>query len=331
MAVSKRLRRSRIGGRPPRSACPSLQSESDCAGNGNTDCKWNAKLSKCRKAPAKRASKKRVVKEIMSRKPIKHESSWVENNEDNIKPEKRAVLAGTKQMVDLQNYDTVINDQEAGYRNHGVFIYYNNGLHPLSWYPDGYGSLPEWVETRKEDCGYSYFNDRLIDHNQFVPFKTSDWKIGSSKTTKANPFKNAYTHVEITTKLMRKDGAKCDLVVPVMISAPWLGGPTDDVREIGSSLSSKHYVDRFEYRNGDMLEIKYIYDKDFKPILEQLPQSAVIIPPSALKKAEKLINDSLKAYFKANKYVYFNADGPCLFSDDGFLSDKKRFFKVIPL
>ena len=58
MSISNRFltrRRSR-GGRPHQYSCPTLKSETDCA--GKAECKWNASLSKCRKAPAKRISKK---------------------------------------------------------------------------------------------------------------------------------------------------------------------------------------------------------------------------------------------------------------------------------
>jgi hypothetical protein len=269
---------------------------------------------------------------IQSHKPISHDSYWEEKYEDNITPEQRAVLANTRQIANLQNYDTVINSAEAGYRNQGVFIYYNNGLHPLSRYPDDYGSLPEWVETRKEDCGYSYFSDALIDHNEYVPFKTSDWEIGPSKITEANPFKYAYTYVYVATKLMRKDGAQCDLVVPVFISAPWLGGPTDDVKYLGGGSGNGNYnVEYLQCKNGDNLEIKYNYDIDGNQILFQPPQSAVIIPPNALENAKKLVNDNLKAYFSANNYVYFITNGPCLFLDDSVLTDKSGFKKVIVL
>jgi len=268
---------------------------------------------------------------IQSSKPMAHESWWEENREDNITPEQRAVLAETRKMDNLQNYDTVINSSTAGYRNNGVFIYYNNGLHPLSGYPDDYGSLPDWVETRKEDCGYSYFSDQLIDHNEYVPFKTSDWEIGPSKITEANPFKYAYTYVYVTTKLMRKDGAQCDLVVPVFISAPWLGGPTDDVKFFGGGGNGNYYSEYLQCKNGDHLEIKYNYDIDRNQILLQPPQSAVVIPHNVLEKAKKLVNDSLKAYFTANNYVYFITNGPCLFLDESVLTDKSGFIKVIVL
>ena len=317
----KKCRKSR-----KRAECPQLKIESDCIQNQN--CSWRSNTKKC--------SKKRARKVILTRKPISHESFWNENYSEKITPENRAVLAGTRGMINLQNYDTVINSQERGYRNDGVYIYYNNGLHPLSKNPDEYGSLPEWVETYKEDCGYSYFYDGLIDHNQLVPFKTSDWKIGSSKIMEVNPFRYAYTHVDVTTKLTRKDGAECNLVVPVMISAPWLGGPTGDVKDVGGGDEDNYNVEKFLYKNGAGLKLKYIRDKDRNKILIQPPQSDVIIPSSALEKAEKLVNHSLKSYFEATEYVYFNASGPCLFADDNVtinnvITDKNGFRKVIML
>ena len=266
-----------------------------------------------------------------TRKPMAHNSYWNENDQDNIVPEERAVLAGTVRMVNLQNYDTVINQKQAGYRNNGVFIYYNNGLHPLSRYPDDYGSLPEWVETHKEDCGYSYFSDYLIDHNNCVPFKTSDWKIGPSNTTEIKPFKFSYTYVNVKTQLTRTDGAECTLVVPVMISAPWLGGPIDDIRSDGSYSSSEENIEKYTYRNGKKLELKFTYDEDYNPVFTQPLNSPVIIPLSTLKEAEKLVNDSLKTYFKKEKYVYFDANGPCLFNEENLLYDEQMFQKVIQL
>ena len=68
MSKTSKLRRDGGG---TRSVCPSLKSEGICA--GNAVCKWNATLSKCRKARAKRVSiksslssdvKKQISKEI---------------------------------------------------------------------------------------------------------------------------------------------------------------------------------------------------------------------------------------------------------------------------
>jgi hypothetical protein len=268
---------------------------------------------------------------MQSREPIRHFSSWLKNSEDT--PENRAVRAGISQM-NLQNFDTVINEQEVGDRNQGVYIYYNNGLHPLSTHPDDYGTLPEWVETRKEDCGYSYFDDSswqkggpLIDHNTYVPFKTSDWEIGPSQITEANPFSYAYTYVDVTTKLTRRDGAECNVVIAVMISAPSLGGPTDDVREVAGGSENGHNYEVFQYTNGNTLDIDYVYDENRNKTLLEPPVSDIIIPDSVVKIAEKLINDSLKAHFSEHQYVYFDAKSPCLFSGDEIF----RFIKVIPL
>ena len=69
---------------------------------------------------------------------------------------------------DFQDYDVIVNKNKSGYRNEGVYIYYDNKIHTLSDCPDDYGSLPEWVELRKEDLGYSYFSDDLIYHNRYI-------------------------------------------------------------------------------------------------------------------------------------------------------------------
>ena len=267
-----------------------------------------------------------------SRKPRSHESKWTENTK--ITPEIRALRANTRKML-IENYDIVINTNESGFRNYGKFIYYNNGLHHLSSYPDGYGSLPKWVVPFKGDCGFSYFKNYLIDHNSWVPFKTSDWEIGPSKVTEAKPFKYAYTYVDVTTKLMRKDGAECDLVVSVMISAPWLGGPTDDVKHGNDRRDDVNNYEVFEYRNGDTCEIEYMYEREtFEKILLAPPQSELIITPSALEKAEKLVNDALVRNFRSNKYVYLLArERACHFVDDydEFLRDEHKFKKIIVL
>ena len=65
MAISRRLhnrRRSRIGGRPSRSVCPTFKSAEECS--DITICKWNAKSSKCGKAPVKRLSKSQAKKTL---------------------------------------------------------------------------------------------------------------------------------------------------------------------------------------------------------------------------------------------------------------------------
>jgi hypothetical protein len=93
-----------------------------------------------------------------TRKPMAHNSYWNENDQDNIVPEERAVLAGTVMMVNLQNYDTVINQKQAGYRNNGVFIYYNNGLHPLSTLKEAEKLVNDSLKTYFKKEKYVYFD-----------------------------------------------------------------------------------------------------------------------------------------------------------------------------
>jgi hypothetical protein len=83
MAITKRskLRRSgRNGGGGTRSICPSLKSEGNCA--GNAICKWNVKLSKCRK---QRVSKKSAMMSTDVKKQLSAEikkGEWGDDPED---------------------------------------------------------------------------------------------------------------------------------------------------------------------------------------------------------------------------------------------------------
>jgi hypothetical protein len=69
VAISRKMkfrthRRSRVGGRRPTSVCSSLKSSSDCS--DDTRCKWNAKLSKCRKAYVKYGPTKRQAEKMLN-------------------------------------------------------------------------------------------------------------------------------------------------------------------------------------------------------------------------------------------------------------------------
>lgn len=118
----------------------------------------------------------------VERKPTSFFSRW--NAEENDTSLNRARKAKTFKFINLRNYDIILNKNETGYRNSGVYIYKDNELHKLSNKPDDYGSLPEWVDIRKEDCGHSYFTDGLIDNNTLIPFKTDEWKITNFSTDK---------------------------------------------------------------------------------------------------------------------------------------------------
>ena len=250
------------------------------------------------------------------RAPISHHSSW-ENKQDD-SPVERASKAKINQMNDLQDYDIIINEKESGYRNCGVYIYKDNQIFELSDYPDDYGSLPEWVEIRKEDCGHSYFSDYLIDHNSFVPFKTSDWEIKQSYIEdEVKPFKFAYCNLVVTTELYRpKDEAKAMVSSSIKISAPWLGGPTDNVKPTTGGSNGKISYHNYVYENGDQLTIEYVYDQNYEyQLLPDIGQdeSEITIPPDIITQAINIVNEQFQDYFKSREVVYFESESPgCL-------------------
>lgn len=285
--ISRSLRkRSRYnGGRPgKRSVCPSLKSSVECS--ANLECAWNSKFSKCRKIPAKRVSRTAAAARKAPRKPISHLLAWDEKKD--ISPEQRAELAGVKTLSDLNNYDIVENeiDGNYGYRNAGKYIYKDNGLYKLAVHIDDYGHLPDWVEVNKEDCGYSYFDTYLIDHNMLIPFKTTEWKIGKSHVSEEDSelsFNGAYKIIDVITELIRKkDGAKAELTVVIILSAPWLGGPTNDI-----------FTDN----------LHYLEDKTSK----------VVISQNDLKQAESKANSFLKKLFKTTTVINPECEAPCKF------------------
>ena len=115
-------------------------------------------------------------------------------------------------IKNLKNYDIIIdeNAEESEYRNNGKYIYHNGEAYKLSSYPDDYGTLPQWIELRKEDLGYSYFQDGLIDNNSYVPINFKDWKIGETrfKSDYIKPLgKLSHTAHTLTDFFRKKDGA----------------------------------------------------------------------------------------------------------------------------
>ena len=257
------------------------------------------------------------AKFIPKRKPMSHEIGWEEEYDENLTPKQRAERANTSYINDLNNYDVVINENKAGYRNNGVFIYKDNELYPLAGEPDDYGSLPEWVEIRKEDCGHSYFSDYLIDHNTFVPFHTNDWEVGKSYVDEEiKPFKFAYEYINVKTDLHRpKDGAKATVNYSVMISAPWLGGPTKDVERGGGGSDGSKSHTNYYYEDGKIIRIDFTYSKDYSNIylLEPLNSQSteVNIPKNIIEKATKIVNEKIKTYLKREKTVYLRSISPC--------------------
>jgi hypothetical protein len=254
------------------------------------------------------------------RGPVRHELIW--NEEGNLSPTERFTLANVSESFDLQNYDIIVNIKEFGYRNTGVYIYNDGGIHSLSSFPDDYGSLPEWVEVRKEDCGFSYFKDYLIEHNSYIPFQTDKWEVVNTfvNSYTHTPFKYAYKDIEIITGLSRKsDGAMATISTAIRISAPWLGGPTANVKQnVSGSKSQTEYYEKFEYENGELLNINYaiIGDNYYQKELMEPLRSHVLevsIPEYIIEKAETMVHSMLTKRFQEPTTVYFEAVGKCEF------------------
>jgi hypothetical protein len=115
--------------------------------------------------------------------PALHWSSWEDVPEWT--PEERFRMARIAPSVVLHDHDIVANRAEVGDRNEGKYIYKDRALFHLATEPDDYGNLPEWVDTRKDDCGYSYFAEdaegrRMIDHRAWIPFRTREWEVVES-------------------------------------------------------------------------------------------------------------------------------------------------------
>ena len=124
----------------------------------------------------------------VNREPKGHYLSW----EKDFNPEI------VKDIIDLQNYDVIVNTNQDEYENDGIYIYFEKNVYNLNDYPDDYGCLPEWVELRKEDLGYSYFSEDLISHNTLTPINTSNGILFLSKLMIMN-----YNHFNTILKELR--------------------------------------------------------------------------------------------------------------------------------
>jgi hypothetical protein len=238
------------------------------------------------------------------RKPIGHYLSW----------EGKYDLG----FEDFQNYDVVVNENESGYRNEGVYIYCDNKIHNLSDYPDDYGCLPEWVELRKEDLGYSYFSDYLIDHNRYIPIKYSDWDMGKTYVEEEyyEPFKFYYKVVSFYTEFHRKkDGAKFTLQVPLVFGVGKLGGPIKHHKYIGGGCGNFESNTNYEYYDGEKFKLLYKYDNNYenKKMIEpyQSTKEMFVVSKENIDNGIKLVREKLKEFFEKNKIIYFECDGPC--------------------
>ena len=194
---------------------------------------------------------------IPRREPKEFSFAWDETCKT---PEDRANFIRTS-SYDINDYDIIINSNEAGYRNSGVYIYYHDKVYELDYisYND-YGTLPAWIELRKEDCGYSYFEDRLVD-SYATPLNLKEWYIMEGNVVNSPPtFSFYYEEIYVEFKLYRiKDGAECTLVLPVLLSSKELGGPTESFTEgVYKSVGLYNKSITIKYiSSGRKLKLKY--------------------------------------------------------------------------
>lgn len=210
----------------------------------------------------------------------------------------------------LKNYDIIIDKnekEENEYRNQGKYIYHNGKTYKLSKYPDDYGNLPEWTELRKEDLGYSYFEDGLIDYNTYVPINFKDWKIGETrfKSDYIKPLgKFSHTAYTLTDFFRKKDGAKFILEVPIVFSNTKLGGPNQHYTIFSSSNYSYGGSITYQYASGEKHTCKYHYDCAY-------PNSKLHLTPENEKNAFYMVQKGIKNEFEKNPITYFSMCGPC--------------------
>ena len=209
----------------------------------------------------------------------------------------------------LKNYDIIIdiNEEDSEYRNQGKYIYHNGKTHKLSSYPDDYGTLPQWTELRKEDLGYSYFEDGIIDYNSYVPINSKDWKIGETrfKSDYIKPLgKFSHTAYTLTDFFREKDGAHFTLEVPVVFSNTKRGGPN---QHYTISSTSEHCYGgsiTYQYACGEKHTCKYNFDCGN-------PISNLKLTQENEKNAFYMIQKGIKNEFEKNPITYFSMCGPC--------------------
>ena len=117
--------------------------------------------------------------------PSVHFINTIEGNYDAITP---INISSYNKLNKLNNFDIVINTKETN-KDLSIYFYKNNFIYPSVGYPGDTGSIPPWVNIRKEDCGYSYF-EKFIDlntnieyslKNTFTPFIKNHWDILNTK------------------------------------------------------------------------------------------------------------------------------------------------------
>ena len=239
---------------------------------------------------------------------------------------------------DFQDYDVIVNENKSGYRNEGVYIYCDNKIHNLSDYPDDYGCLPEWVELRKEDLGYSYFSDYLIVHNRYIPIKYSDWEMGKTNVEEdySEPFKFYYKVVSFYTEFHRKkDGAKFTFQVPLVFGVKKLGGPIKHHKYKSSSFYNYKESTRYEYYDGEKFELSYLYDTNYKNKTMVEPYNSMTemfsVSKENIDSGIELVREKLKEYLEKDEVNYLECDGSCEMGIDYLPINGKYMNLTLPI
>jgi hypothetical protein len=166
MPVTRRRSRSRsrstsrVGGGGPRSVCPGLKSEVNC--KENAECKWNVKLSKCRKAPAKRATKK-IVKPVYQAKFIEIDDENITKGFNKGKYNKNPNYEDKKYFAQLNKYKP---SKKTGI-NIGDILYIVSGDNQYCIYI----ALPGKVEWLGDDGDTIDFVTNLLLHGDILKKK----------------------------------------------------------------------------------------------------------------------------------------------------------------
>lgn len=89
----------------------------------------------------------------------------------------------------MKNGDMVINELEDNRNGENIYFYKDKKIYPTPGYPSEYGNIPPWINIRKQDCGYSYFNKIKNSKNnqtynlsnKLTPLIVKDWKFDKSQ------------------------------------------------------------------------------------------------------------------------------------------------------
>ena len=236
------------------------------------------------------------------------------------------------EVAHINDYDIVVNEKVAGYRNNGVYIFKDGKICDLAYEPDDYGCLPKWVKLSKHDFGYSYFSECMIDHNNYVPFNPSEWIMGESyveKTTNLR-FQFYFQDIPIITDFYRKeDGATIKLKNHVMFSLPDIGGPADHMTEGGGGGNgSENYS--YYYVNGEKITLRYTSGWKDGCYVQTLPDD-ITGPEVVISELE--ISDAItmlrKLLSSLKNIIYLDCTGPCEVELDTFPVKDSSDWKTI--